>query len=180
MRWSMGSSQALGAVGITTPVVKPTRSDRNFSRSVPVLYAGSVSSDRSVGEQPVELGVAVVHADLHAAGQPGVAALEAVDQRGGDQTGTAVAEVLEGERLERDALGRALEGEGLHEPVLADLVEGAVEAVLLALVDVGEAPAATGACVPVVDPGVDLVGTDPLHEQLGVGVRLDELRRRGT
>ena len=79
----------------------------------------------------VQLRVALVDADLHAAAQPGVAALEAVDQRLGVQPGAAVAEVLERQGLQRDALRHALEGEGLHDPVRADLVEAAVEAVLL-------------------------------------------------
>src|SRR5918994_1161522 len=98
------------------------------------------------------LGVALLDAGLHAAGQPLVAALEAVDEGLGVQPGAAVAEVLEPERLEGDALRLAVEGEGLDDPVLADLVEGAVEAVLLAVAPGDVAPAAARRGVPVEDP----------------------------
>ena len=49
------------------------------------------------------------------------------------QSGAAVAEVLEPQRLERDVIGLPVEGEGLHDAVVADLVEATVEAVLLAV-----------------------------------------------
>src|SRR4051795_3636980 len=90
------------------------------------------SSERAIGQQPVELRVALIDAGLHAAAQPGVARLEAVHERLGVQPGPAVAEVLEPQRLQRDAVRIALPGEGLHDPVVADLVEAAVEPVLVA------------------------------------------------
>ena len=49
------------------------------------------------------------------------------------QPGTAVAEVLEPQGLEGDTVGLTVEGEGLDDSVLADLVEAAVKAVLLAI-----------------------------------------------
>ncbi len=57
------------------------------------------------------------------------------------ELGTAVAEVLEPERLKGDAVGLTVEREGLNDPVLADLVEAAVEAVLLAVAPGDVAPA---------------------------------------
>ena len=104
-------------------------------------------------EQRVELGVALVDAGLHARGQPGVPALEAVHQRLGVQPGAAVAEILEPQRLEGDVIGHALEGEGLHDLVLADGVEAAPEAELLAVARRDIAPAAAVADVPLQDPG---------------------------
>ena len=91
--------------------------------------ATSCSDGRSaaVGEERVELGVALVDAGLHAAAQPGVAVLEAVAQRLGVEAGAAVAEVLEGERLEGDAVGHPLPGEGLHDAVGPHGVEAAAE-----------------------------------------------------
>jgi hypothetical protein len=52
-------------------------------------------SPSDFGEQGVELGVAVVDADVHAAGEPLIVAGETVDERLGGQTGPAVAEVDE-------------------------------------------------------------------------------------
>ena len=50
------------------------------------------------------------------------------------EPGAAVAEVLEHEPLQGDAVGHALEGERLHDQLArAHLVEAAVEAVLLAV-----------------------------------------------
>ena len=92
---------------------------------------------RQRGEQLVEALVALAHADLHAAGHEGVAALEGVDQRGRGQPGAAVAEVLEDELLQGDAVGHALEGEGLDDQLVRPhLVEAAAEAVLLAVAGV--------------------------------------------
>src|SRR5690349_4097792 len=64
--------------------------------------AGSAvtSSEGAIGEHPVDLGVAVVDADLHAAAQPGVATLERVAQGACVQARTTIAEVLERHRLE--------------------------------------------------------------------------------
>src|SRR2546421_10005801 len=99
-------------------------------------------------DERVELGVALVDAGLHAAGQPLVTSLEAVHQRLRVQPGAAVAEVLEPQRLEGDAVGLAVERERLHDAVLTDLVEATVEAVLLAVAPGDVAPAATGGGVP--------------------------------
>src|SRR5664279_4157074 len=85
-------------------------------------------SESTIGQHLVELGVALADAGLHAAGQPGVTALEAVDQGLGVQPGAAIAEVLEPQRLQCHAVGLALEGEGLHDPVGTHFMEGAVEA----------------------------------------------------
>ena len=56
-------------------------------------------SEVAMGHQLVELGVALVDPRLHAAAQPGVAPLEAVDERLRVQPGAAVAEVLEAQGL---------------------------------------------------------------------------------
>src|SRR5215218_1736021 len=119
--------------------------------------SGRPGSDRAVGEQPVQRGVPLVDAGLHATGQPGVTCLEAVDERLGVQPGPAVPEVLEPKRLQGDALGHALPGEGLHDPLGRDLVEAASEAELLPVALVDESPAAAVTGVPVVDPGRDAV-----------------------
>src|ERR1700722_6590543 len=95
-----------------------------------------------LGDQDVELGVALLDTGLHAAGEPLVSALEAVHQRLRVQPGTAVAEVLEPQRLEGDAIGRTVEGESLHDAVPTDLVEAPVEGVLLAVPPGDIAPAA--------------------------------------
>ena len=84
------------------------------------------------------------------------------------------------ERLERHALGRALPGEGLHDPLGADGVEAAAEAGAEVLAPRGGvAPRAAVAGVPVVDVGADVGRADPAGEQLGVGVRPEQLRRGG-
>src|SRR5262249_11093891 len=81
---------------------------------------------------------------------------------------------------ERHAVGLTVVGEGLHDAVLADLVEAAVEPVLLAVAGRDVAPATSGGGVPVEDPGVHAVGTDPAREQLGNGVRPHQLRGAGV
>src|SRR4051795_979270 len=121
-------------------------------------------SDRTVSEQPVQRGVPLVDAGLHATGQPGVTRLEAVDERLGVQPGPAVPEVLEPKGLQSDALGHALPGEGLHDPIRRDLVEAASEAELVPVALAHEPPATAVAGVPVVDPGRDAVGSDPAGE----------------
>src|SRR5438445_8784286 len=105
-------------------------------------------SDRAIGKHPVQLGVTLVDTDLHAAAQPRVAAFEAVDQRLRPQPGTAVAQVLEPQRLQRDSVGIALEREGLHDTVRPYLVETAVEGVLRAVVHAAVPPATAGTRVP--------------------------------
>src|SRR5213593_3279195 len=82
----------------------------------------------SAGQQLVEALIALADAVFHAAGEEGVAAFEAVDQRGRREPGAAVAEVFEHEPLEGDVVGEALEGEGLDDQLRgAHLVEAAVE-----------------------------------------------------
>lgn len=105
--------------------------------------------------------------------------LEAVDQRGRDEPGAATAQVLEGQTLERHALGHALEGERLHDQLGgSDLVEAAVEAVLIVAADVQVAVRATGPAVPVIDAHREVAWSEPVHDQLGVGVGPEDLGRR--
>src|SRR6476620_1274069 len=101
---------------------------------MPRQCAGARRPGRSsdLRDEGVELGVALVEPGLHATREPLVAALEAVDQLLRVQPGAAVAEILETKRLERDALGVAVEREGLHDAILTNLMEATVEAVLLA------------------------------------------------
>src|SRR5690242_11545354 len=73
-----------------------------------------IGSDTAPGEQLVELGVALVDADLHAAGQEHVARLETVHKGLGTQAGTPVTEVLEPQRTQRHAVGLPLVRERLH------------------------------------------------------------------
>ena len=96
------------------------------------------------------------------------------------QSGAAAAELLEPQGLEGDTVGLSVEREGLDDAIVADLVEAAVEAVLLvaALGDV--APPAAGGGVPVDDPGRQPVRADPAGEQLGIGVGAHQLRRCGV
>src|SRR5215470_320717 len=127
-------------------------------------------SGSAIGEHPVELGVSLVDPGLHTTGQPGVSAFEGVDQRLRAQPGAAVAEVLEPQRLQGDAVGLILEGEGLHDAARAYLMKAAAERVLHAIFYLDEPPATAGACIPVLDPGVHCVRAYPLGEQHGVGV----------
>ena len=96
------------------------------------------------------------------------------------QPGAAVAEVLEPQRLERHVVGLTVEREGLHDAVVADLVEAAVEAELHAVASRDVAPATARRGVPVEDLGVHPVRPDPAGEQLGIGVGPHQLRRRGV
>src|SRR6185437_2516730 len=177
-RWRTTSRAVQPATGAGTV---QSRVPRTRSEKAPAFRRcrSAAVSDGAIGEHPIQLGVALVDADLHATAQPGVAALDAVDQGLGVQPGAAVAEVLERHGLQRDALRHALPGEGLHDALRADLVEASVEAVLLAFVDVQEAPTAAGARVPVVDGGAHRVGADPLPIDLGVGVCAEQLLGSG-
>src|SRR2546423_13640769 len=114
-------------------------------------YAGArrPGCSSELGDEGVELGVALVDAGLHAACQPLIASLEAVHERLRVQPGAPVTEVLEPQRLEGDAVGLTVEGEGLHDAVFTNLVEAAVEPVLLAPAPGDVAPAAAGGGVPV-------------------------------
>src|SRR4051794_37082431 len=106
-------------------------------------FPGCASANRGptrrsvLGEQLVQLLVALDDAAAHAAADDGVARLHRVDERRGRDPGAAVAEVREDRGLERDAVWHALPGERLDQPLVRSyLVEGAVERRdLLALAD---------------------------------------------
>src|SRR3954471_12209622 len=105
--------------GVTpsAPADTPPRNCRP-SASLTTVSWGTIpaaGSETGVGEHPVQPGVPLVEPDLHAAAQPGVADLEAVAQRECFQAGPAVTEVGEGERLQGDAVGLVVVGEGLHD-----------------------------------------------------------------
>src|SRR5690606_39926750 len=133
-----------------------------------------------LGEEAVQLGVALVDAALHAGGEHAVTLLEGVAQRLRVQPRVAVAEVLERQRLERNTLRVALEGERLDDALLVDLVEAATEGVLLAVASRDVAPLAAVAGVPDDDLGVHAVRADPAGEQRRVGVRGQQLRGGGA
>src|SRR5215469_1659083 len=143
---------------------QPATGDGSFQRRVPRTRSvnswqtcrcrSAGRSGSAIGQHPVELGVSLGDPGLHATGQPGVPAFEAVDQRLGAQPGAAVAEVGEPQRLEGHAVGLTLEGEGLHDTARAYLVKAAAERVLRAFRYLDEPPTAAGARIPVLDPGV--------------------------
>ena len=94
---------------------------------------------------------------LHATGEERVAVFEAVDERRGDEARTTVAEILEHQPLERDAVGYALPGEGLHDQLRGPhLVEAAVEAVLLAVARVDVAIGATRPAVEAINAELEI------------------------
>jgi glycogen(starch) synthase len=150
---------------------------RRPGRAAAARGRGRRRSDAALGGQPLQLGVPLLDTDLHAALKPGIPALEAVHQRLSVQAGPPVAEVLEPQRLQGHPVRLALEGEGLHDPVRPHLVERAVERILLAVAGGHVAPAATGPGVPVVDLVDQRVRPAPLHEQIRVGVRPQQLSR---
>src|SRR5215469_12722218 len=134
-------------------------------KSPPICRCRSAGcSDSAIVDHPLQFGVTVIDAGFHAAGQPGVPTFKAVHKRLRAQPGAAAAEILEPQGLQGDAVGLAVIGEGLHDAVRAHLVETAVEPVLGAAEPGGVPPAAAGACVPVLDPGVGGVRADPLGE----------------
>src|SRR5262245_3824592 len=141
--------------------------------------AGSAvtNSEGAIGQQPVDRGVPVVDADLHAAAEPAVAGLEAVAQGLRVEAGAPVAEVLEGHRLQGDAVGHALPGEGLDKAVGADGVEAAAERLGVVAGAVGESPGATLAGVPFLDLDAAVGRAHPLLHDLRVGVGPEELLR---
>src|SRR5664280_1518623 len=91
-----------------------------------------------------------------------------------DSPGAAVAEILEGDGLEADAVGHALVGEGLHQALDGpQLVEGAVEGGvrggdLRTVAPRRVAIAAAGARVPHVNLHGDVLRTQPPDNQLRV------------
>jgi hypothetical protein len=118
----------------------------------------------SSGEERVELAVAILDADLHAASDERVAGLEAVGQRRCSEPATAPWEVLEDETPQRHVVGHRLVGEGLDDELVgSDLVEATPKPVLLVASNRDVTPLAAGAAVPPVDAGgVEAVGADPL------------------
>ena len=148
------------------------------SLSRPFLSRPFLSRPRLTGEQGVELLVARDHAGLHAAGHEGVASLDGVDHRQRAEPAPPTLERLEVEELQRHPVGEPLVGEGLHDPIARpDLVEAAVEGVLLITAPRDVAPRAAGARVPVVDLVHQVVRPHPLGDQLGVDVRAEHLLR---
>jgi hypothetical protein len=96
------------------------------------------------------------------------------------EPGPAAVQALEGERLDADDVGVALELEGLYgELVLADDVEDSVERVVdavLALLD--EPVAAAGPEAELLEVQVVAAGADPLTVELRVLVRPEHLLDR--
>src|SRR5271169_440665 len=154
-RTTSRAAQPATGDGASQERVPRTRSVKSPAtcRCRPAGRSDSAISDSAISEHPVQLGVTLVDTGLHAAAQPRVAALEAVDQRLRPQPRTAVAQVLEPQRPQRDFVGLALEREGLHDPVRPYLVEAAAEPVLHAIALRDVLPAAASTRVPVLDPG---------------------------
>src|SRR6188472_2058521 len=139
--------------------------------------AGSdvTSSEGAIGQHPVDRGVPVVDADLHAAAQPGVATLEGVAEGERVQAGVTISEVLEGQRLQRDVVGHALPGERLDDAVATDGVEAAAESLLVVVAAVEEAERASVGRVPAVDDRRAVVRADPPGVEVWVGVGTEQL-----
>src|SRR5262245_4066819 len=135
---STGAGRSQASAGTPrTRSVKPPAIQRCSSAGPVIVLAG-------FAEQLVELFVGLADAVLHAAGDHGVALLDRVADRLGDQAGAAT-EVLEGHGLQRHAVRLALVGERLHDAVdRPHLVEDAVEGVLAAVVAVDVAVRAAG------------------------------------
>src|SRR5580693_8053416 len=129
VRWRTTSRAAQPATGDGASQDRVPRT-RSVNSPATCRCRSAGRSDSAIGEHPVQLGVALVDTSLHAAAQPRVPALEAVAQRLRPQPGTAVAQVLEPQRPQRDFVGLAFEREGLHDPVRPYLVEAAAEPVL--------------------------------------------------
>src|SRR5215472_6335276 len=169
-RWRTTSRAVHAATGDGTSHERVPR-----TRSVnpwPISLCRSAGrSDSAIGDQLLQLGVALVDPDLHAALEPRVAALETVHKGLSAQPGAAAAEVLEPQRLQGHAVGVALVGERLHDAVRPDLVEAAAERVFLAVARGHEPETAAGARVPLVDARLQGVRPVPLREQPRVGVR---------
>src|SRR6185312_17278563 len=142
VRWSTTERAVHPSTGAGTSQSRVPRTRSPNAAAMARWRSAGVSGN--IGQHLVELGVPLVDARLHAAAQPHVPVLEAVDERLGVQPGAAVAEVLERQRLQRDAVGHALERERLDDPVRAHLVERAAEAVLLVAGGVHVLPAPAG------------------------------------
>src|SRR4051794_4688369 len=134
--------------------------------------------DSAIGEHLLELRVALVDPDLHAALEPRVPALETVHEGLRAQPGAPVAEVLEPHRLQCHTVRVALVGERLHDAVRPDLVKAAAERVFFPVARGHKPPTAAGARVPLLDARLQGARADPLREQLGIGVRPEQLLGR--
>src|SRR5262249_6713208 len=156
VRWRTTSRAAQPATGdgASQALVPLTRSVNSRARW---RCRSAGWSGRAIADHRLEFRVALVDACVHAAGQPGVPALDAVDQGLHAQPGAPVAEVIEPQRLQRDPVRLSLVGERLHDPVGPHLVEAAAEGVPDPADRPDEAPAAAGAVVPGGDPAVRLV-----------------------
>src|SRR5690348_15602326 len=118
---------------------------RSVNTPASCAWRSAGRSEMAIEKHPLQFGVTLVDADFHAGPQPCVPALEAVDQRLRAQPAAAAAQVVEAERLQRDAVGFALEGEGLHDPLRPYVVEAPAEPVLPAVAaHRAVAPAAAG------------------------------------
>ena len=186
-RWRTTSRARQSATGLCASqpsAATPRTRSANRPAIARCSSAGSVGIMRRPRTEPgqhlVERGVALVDADLHAAGHHPGLRLHRLDDRQDLQPGAAVAEVVQHEGLEGDRLGHLLEAEGLHDLlVLPDPVDRAVEVRdLLAVAERGVAVLAAGPHVPDLDVHVDRPRAHPLLDELGLDVgAVDELRR---
>src|SRR5438270_1712415 len=169
----------------------PTSSSREPSGPIEAAPPAAAAQPPRVGsaggapgsarEHRVEALVAFADAVLHTAGDERVASLERIDQRCRREPSASVAEILQDEALQGHAVGEALEGKGLDDELRgADLVKAAVEAELVAVADVQVAVRPACAAVVMIDAHLMAAGPEPLHHQLGVGVRPEDLRRGGV
>jgi hypothetical protein len=120
-------------------------------------------------------------ADIFAAGEESIAALEGVDQGRGGQPGSPVAQVLEHEALERNTVGEALECEGLDDQLRrADFVKAPAEPAFEAVAHHQEAVRPTGAAIETIDSRLIPVGPVPLDEEVRVGMGPEHLLGRAS
>src|SRR3954447_5839758 len=136
----------------------------------------SISGHRDEArEEVVEALVAFVDAAFHPARDHGVTRLDRL-MRGMDPHNRPIASRFEGQRVERDVTGCALELEGLRHPRRGRLaVEDAVEGVRVAIrVAVRVAPSTAVASVVLVDRHLVVLRAEPLLDQLGICVSSKE------
>src|ERR1700752_5320660 len=138
-------------------------------RPAPPRLRASSRSERL--QELIELFVTLRHAALHARRQQAVAALDVRTDRPTGQSAAATAEVLEPHELDVHHVRRALEFEGLDDEfVVPHLVEHPVEVELAAIGLVRVAVAAAGLEVPVLDGHLEVTRSEPLLDQVGLGV----------
>src|SRR5205085_1388655 len=87
----------------------------NWPSTRPRTAAGPSARLAQTTEQPIERGVALVHAFFHARLDHAVAVRGVDEEDGRDEPGATVAEVLELHGVERDVAGHAVELEGERE-----------------------------------------------------------------